>query len=141
MSGDVFEAKRTDERPQAAVVTPCGSALPVASPVTAGRRRAPRLPESPGPGGGQAAARDPERQLWCAVIIHALYEATGRVAYAERGEHASVTREALAWFRNAGEDFHAVCELAGFAPSAIRAAALRVIECGRLPRVRISKAG
>lgn len=86
-------------------------------------------------------AHDPERQLWCAVIIHTLYEAAGRIGYAERGEHAGVRREAVAWFEDADEDFQAVCELAGFVPDAIRTGALRVIGCGRLPRMRISRAG
>jgi hypothetical protein len=89
----------------------------------------------------RAGMADPERQLWCAVIIHTLYEAAGRVAYAERGEHAQVRREAVAWFEEAGEDFAAVCDLAGFLPGAIRDNALKVIHRGRLPRMRIPKAG
>lgn len=89
----------------------------------------------------RAGHADPERQLWCAVIIHTLYEAAGRVAYAERGEHERVRQEAVAWFQEAGEDFGAVCDMAGFVPAAIRDNALRVIRCGRLPRMRIPKAG
>jgi hypothetical protein len=84
---------------------------------------------------------DPERQLWCAVIIHTLYEASGRIAYAERGEHERVRQEAVAWFQEAGEDFDVVCDMAGFPPAAVRDNALRVIRCGRLPRMRIPKAG
>ena len=86
-------------------------------------------------------ASDPERQLWCAVIIHTLYEAAGRIAYAERGEYEAVRREAVAWFEDAGEDFCAVCDLAGFIPGAVRDGALQVIQRGRLPRMRITKAG
>lgn len=98
------------------------------------------------PSGGKPAVErggmaDPERQLWCAVIIHTLYEASGRVAYAERGEHDAVRRAAIAWFEDAGEDFQAVCDLAGFLPAAIRDHAMRVIRGRRLPRIRISKAG
>lgn len=84
---------------------------------------------------------DPERQLWCAVIIHTLYEAAGRIAYAERGEHERVRREAVAWFEEGGEDFGEVCDMAGLPPTAVRDNALRVINGGRLPRMRIPKAG
>lgn len=84
---------------------------------------------------------DPERQLWCAVIIHTLYEAAGRVAYAERGEHERVRREAVAWFEEGGEDFGEVCDMAGLPPTAVRDNALKVINGGRLPRMRIPKAG
>lgn len=91
------------------------------------------------PATDRAGMADPERQLWCAVIIHTLYEACGRVAYAERGEHDEVRLAAVAWFETAGADFQAVCDLAGFLPDAIREHALRVIRGRRLPRIRITK--
>lgn len=97
--------------------------------------------DEPPPAAARAGIPDPERQLWCAVIIHTLYEAAGRVAYAERGEHDQVRREAVAWFEEAGEDFTCVCDMAGFLPGAIRDNALKVIRRGRLPRMRIPKAG
>ncbi len=97
--------------------------------------------DEPAPTALRTGIPEPERQLWCAVIIHTLYEAAGRVAYAERGEHDQVRREAVAWFEEAGEDFTAVCDMAGFLPCAIRDNALKVIRRGRLPRMRIPKAG
>jgi hypothetical protein len=97
--------------------------------------------DEPAPAAVRTGIPEPERQLWCAVIIHTLYEAAGRVAYAERGEHDQVRREAVAWFEEAGEDFAAVCDMAGFLPGAIRDNALKVIRRGRLPRMRIPKAG
>lgn len=128
------------------------------APVDLNDRRVIRLPAQPRPAAAAgrlpgfsdlddltARARtgytDPERQLWCAVIIHTLYEAAGRIAYAERGEHERVRQEAVAWFQEAGEDFGEVCDMAGFPPAAVRDNALRVIRCGRLPRMRIPKAG
>jgi len=81
-----------------------------------------------------------ERQLWCAVILHTLYEAAGRVAYSENGERERVQRDAIAWFENAGADFQDVCCLADLPPEVVREAALRVIRSQRLPRVRIPKA-
>lgn len=90
---------------------------------------------------GPSGTCSPEQQLWCAVIVHTLYEATGRIGYAERGERQSVRQAAIAWFEEAGADFQSVCELAGLIPSAVRAGALRVIRNGRLPRIRIAKSG
>lgn len=119
-------------------------AAPLAAPRLGANGRHVGVPEE-GPNAAEPQSRDgfrePERQLWCAVIIHTLYEAAGRIGYAERGEHDGVRREAIAWFEDASEDFQAVCELAGFAPDAVRCGALRAIDSGRLPRMRISKAG
>lgn len=102
-----------------------------------GQAEEPSPPEETGPDG----ACSPEQQLWCAVIVHTLYEATGRIGYAERGERQSVRQAAIAWFEEAGADFQSVCDLAGLIPSAVRAGALRVIRNGRLPRIRIAKSG
>lgn len=81
-----------------------------------------------------------ERQLWCAVILHTLYEAAGRVAYSENGDREKLQQDAIAWFENASADFQDVCCLADLAPEVVREAALRVIRSRRLPRVRIPKA-
>lgn len=90
---------------------------------------------------GPSGDHCPEQQLWCAVIVHTLYEATGRIGYAERGERHSVREAAIAWFEEAGADFQSVCDLAGLIPSAVRDGALRAIRTGRLPRIRIAKSG
>lgn len=81
----------------------------------------------------------PERQLWCAVIIHTLYEASGRIAYAEKGERDRIRRDAIAWFERADADFQDVCCLADLAPEAVREGALRVIRNRRLPRIRLAR--
>jgi hypothetical protein len=154
-AGDVFDSAQTyrsvapNRRPAAAVDLPdrcVVQLLELAQPAPAVPAGVPS-PLDPADPRDTSNARqrtghaNPERQLWCAVIIHTLYEAAGRVAYAERGEHEQVRRDAVAWFQEAGEDFGVVCDMAGFQPAAIRDNALRVISCGRLPRMRIPKAG
>jgi hypothetical protein len=137
------QASRTGDAGKAAApqCAPAGAQI-IRLPAAPARHESIRPGSTPAqPADQRDGMRDPERQLWCAVIIHTLYEAAGRIAYAERGEHDEVRREAIAWFEDAGEDFHAVCDLAGFLPGAIRDGALRVIRRGRLPRIRISKAG
>lgn len=145
-SGEVFHGERASRNPTAADIVAPRSAAATA-PITAlasrpGRRHPPTPAGTPNAIAAERdGVHDPERQLWCAVIIHTLYEAAGRVSYAERGEHDGVRREAIAWFEDAGEDFQAVCELAGLTPDAVRSGALRAIDGGGLPRMRISKAG
>lgn len=105
------------------------------------------LAEAPGSGNGARQPddlgidREParERQLWCAVIIHTLYEAAGRIAYAEKGERERVRQAAIAWFDEAGADFREVCDLAGLAPEVVREGALRLIGSLDLPRKRDSR--
>ena len=80
-----------------------------------------------------------ERQLWCAVILHTLYDAAGRVSYTEKGDRERVRRDAIAWFEEADTDFQDVCWLADLAPDVVRARALEVIQTQTLPRVRIPK--
>ena len=100
--------------------------------------------EPPGSGSGARQPDDPgiewgasrERQLWCAVIIHTLYEASGRIVYAEKGERERVRQAAVAWFDEAGTDFCEVCDLAGLVPEVVRKGALRLIESADLPRKR-----
>lgn len=74
------------------------------------------------------------------MILHTLYEAAGRVSYAENGDRASLQQDAIAWFESADADFEDVCSLADLAPEVVREAALHAIRTRRLPRVRIPKA-
>ncbi|HET8728785.1 MAG TPA: hypothetical protein VFO41_14855 [Alphaproteobacteria bacterium] len=79
---------------------------------------------------------DRARNLWCSVILHTLYEAAGRIAYAERGEKDALRQEAIGWFLMADRDFVMVCHLAGLEPEAVRSGALKVIQDPDLPRMR-----
>ncbi|WP_119462480.1 hypothetical protein [Rhodospirillaceae bacterium SYSU D60014] len=73
------------------------------------------------------------------MIIHTLYEASGRIAYAEKGERERVRQTAIAWFDEANSDFCDVCDLAGLCPEVVREGALRLIERPDLPRKRHTK--
>lgn len=83
-----------------------------------------------------ASRQGAARRLWCAVILQALYEAAGRIAYAEKGERDRLQNEAVAWFVRGGHDFDAVCHLAGLDPAAVRTSALNVLRRPKLRRKR-----
>ena len=70
-----------------------------------------------------------EATLWRTVIYVALEDA---ISTCPRGSvkkgREEIKDEARDWFRQASEDFHEVCGLAGMEPEAVRDCALRVIE-------------
>ncbi|CAJ0861976.1 hypothetical protein AMST5_01446 [freshwater sediment metagenome] len=65
-----------------------------------------------------------DKQLWAAVILQALEDATATISMADAHER----RAAREWFKDAGKDFHEVCALAGMDHDAVRTAALQKIE-------------
>jgi hypothetical protein len=69
-----------------------------------------------------------ERQLWAAVIMQALDDATGVVVNADGRSKEGIRRRARDWFIKGGRDFKEVCALAGMEPDWIRANALKRIE-------------
>lgn len=62
-----------------------------------------------------------EKQLWAAVILQALEDATA----AKTSANAYDRRTARDWFNKAGPDFREVCSLAGMDHDAVRSAALQ----------------
>lgn len=71
----------------------------------------------------------PEQRLFFGVILNAVEEARGAERAGERGAKAAQTRaHAAAWFREAGEDFQAVCSLAGLEPAKVRIGVLSYLD-------------
>jgi hypothetical protein len=71
----------------------------------------------------------PEQRLFLGVILNAVEEARGAERAGERGAKAAQTRAyAAAWFKEAGEDFQAVCSLAGLEPEKVRAGVLNYLD-------------
>lgn len=65
--------------------------------------------------------RNPERDLWAAVIYQVLVDACGAPS-------SSRARVARAWFMKPNRDFNVACHLAGLDPEAVRERATRLIE-------------
>ena len=72
------------------------------------------------------SAISPERRLMLGVIVNAALDASGRSREIDRqGSRARLQDDALAWFRDGGDDFRFVCALAGLSPEIVSA---RVID-------------
>jgi hypothetical protein len=77
----------------------------------------------------RALAISPEQRLFVGVILNAVKEAAGNVSGMRQEVRADQAQaSALAWFREAGEDFEAVCVLAGLEPSNVRSGVLGYLE-------------
>ncbi|WRH62057.1 MAG: hypothetical protein RSE12_17045 [Fuscovulum sp.] len=63
----------------------------------------------------------PERNLWQAALLLALYDATRPITSAEARRNKS---DAHAWIKSGRKDFRRVCEWAGFDPDMVRDAYL-----------------
>lgn len=70
-----------------------------------------------------------ERELWAAVILQAVNDATGNHrGTATPAEAGRLQEEAVAWFRSNSRDFRDVCMLADLDPDAVRERALKLID-------------
>jgi hypothetical protein len=69
-----------------------------------------------------------ERELWRQVLIRVLLDAAGSMAGQSRWSTAGhlLRAEARLWLTSESLDFHLVCDFAGFEPTAVRAAGLRL---------------
>lgn len=84
-------------------------------------------------------AASPEQRLFMAVIAEAALDAIGQPrCYDPPHRRASECSGALSWFWEAGDDFHAVCDLAGLDPSHTRSAVLDFVAHGRAASLRRS---
>lgn len=68
---------------------------------------------------------EPERQLYCAVILQAIEDATCPLGNKRSRNHEIVS--ARAWLTRPSRDFAEVCRLAGYEPDRIRAQAVGLI--------------
>ena len=62
---------------------------------------------------------DERRQLWCAVVLQAIEDATCPLSNKRRRNHEIVS--ARVWLTRPSRDFAEVCRLAGYEPDRIRA--------------------
>jgi len=78
----------------------------------------------------------PEHRLAMAIIINAIGEAMGVSSINEtKAARTRCQDAALRWFKDAGSDFQAICDLADLNPECVRKAALAYIDTGvRLPK-------
>jgi len=85
----------------------------------------------------------PEQRLFVGVIVNAAKEAAGSVVTRDRPEKVSAAREdARSWFADGGEDFAAVCELAGLEPNEVQSrvlAYLRRVEQDPNARAKVKR--
>lgn len=67
-----------------------------------------------------------EQDLWASVLGQAINDALGRASYNknEYRRDGNPHLEALAWIREGGPDFQAVCHAAGLDPDGVRDAVL-----------------
>lgn len=73
----------------------------------------------------------PERRLMVAVLLTAILDASGNnTGTATQRDRDVVRGTALGWIKDAGPDFHEVCELAGFDAQHVRHCALHYIDSG-----------
>jgi hypothetical protein len=76
-----------------------------------------------------SAPISPEQRLFIGVIANAVMEAKGAWrADAARGRASQTRESARAWFTNGGEDFAAVCTLAGYCPRQVRDGVLAYLD-------------
>ena len=57
----------------------------------------------------QEPNKEPEQEMWIAVLARAVHDAFGSIDYFE-------AEKAIAWFKNFSKDFRDVCEMAGRNP-------------------------
>lgn len=76
-------------------------------------------------------AASPERRLMLAILITAIMDATGQSCCNRAVDRERNRILALAWFRDASDDFRTVCDLAGMDPDYVRRAVLQYVAAGR----------
>lgn len=70
----------------------------------------------------------PEQRLFLGVILNAAMEAAGNSRMLDRnGDRAKARVQSLAWFKEAGEDFQTVCNLAGVEPERVQSGVLAYV--------------
>lgn len=74
-------------------------------------------------------AISPEQRLFVGVIANAAQEAAGTIATRDRPARVSAMQEdARSWFMEAGDDFAAVCEMAGLEPCDVQKRVLAYLD-------------
>lgn len=66
-------------------------------------------------GASDAGESEGEKQLWCAVILQAVFDLRN-----QHPKEETERKEAERWFKIAGKDFQQVCRNAGLNPSVVR---------------------
>ncbi|GAA4214360.1 hypothetical protein GCM10022253_06870 [Sphingomonas endophytica] len=81
-----------------------------------------------------------EQRLFVSVILSAVREAVGRLqAGDDRRRGAKSQKQALEWFREAGDDFKEVCLYAGLDPDCVQSGVLAYVEEELAQTVKLKK--